>query len=193
MSKYFIDRPVFAWVIAIVIMLAGGLSILRLPIEQYPSIAPPSIRVSATYPGASAQTVEDTVTQVIEQQMNGLDHLRYISSNSDSSGTAQITLTFKPEPIPTSPRCRCRTSCSSPCRVCRRKCSSRASRFPSRQQHLPDGPGLRLRGRHHDPERHRRLRSQQRAGPDQPCDRRRRPSPCSVPSTPCASGWTRTS
>src|SRR3954464_1536620 len=100
MSKYFIDRPVFAWVIAIVIMLAGGLSILRLPIEQYPSIAPPSIRVSATYPGASAQTVEGTVTQIIEQQMNGLDHLRYISSNSDSSGTAQITLTFNPEADP---------------------------------------------------------------------------------------------
>ena len=100
MSKYFIDRPVFAWVIAIVIMLAGGLSILGLPIEQYPSIAPPSIRVSATYPGASAQTVEGTVTQVIEQQMNGLDHLRYISSNSDSSGTAQITLTFNPEADP---------------------------------------------------------------------------------------------
>ncbi|EWY37354.1 multidrug transporter [Skermanella stibiiresistens SB22] len=100
MSKYFIDRPVFAWVIAIVIMLAGGLSILGLPIEQYPSIAPPSVRINATYPGASAQTVEGTVTQVIEQQMNGLDHLRYISSNSDSSGTAQITLTFNPEADP---------------------------------------------------------------------------------------------
>ncbi|QQP88904.1 efflux RND transporter permease subunit [Skermanella sp. TT6] len=100
MSKYFIDRPVFAWVIAIVIMLAGGLSILGLPIEQYPSIAPPSIRINATYPGASAQTLEGTVTQVIEQQMNGLDHLRYISSNSDSSGTAQITLTFNPEADP---------------------------------------------------------------------------------------------
>ena len=100
MSKYFIDRPVFAWVIAIVIMLAGGLSIIGLPIEQYPSIAPPSVRINATYPGASAQTVEGTVTQVIEQQMNGLDHLRYISSNSDSSGTAQITLTFNPEADP---------------------------------------------------------------------------------------------
>ena len=94
MAKFFIDRPVFAWVIALVIMLAGGLSILQLPIEQYPSIAPPSVQISATYPGASAKTVENTVTQVIEQQMNGLDNLRYMSSTSDSSGNAEVTLTF---------------------------------------------------------------------------------------------------
>lgn len=97
MPRFFIDRPVFAWVIAIVIMLAGSLSILQLPIEQYPSIAPPSVKVTATYPGASAQTVESAVTQVIEQQMNGIDHLRYMSSNSSSSGSATITLTFEPE------------------------------------------------------------------------------------------------
>jgi len=97
MPRFFIDRPVFAWVIAIVIMLAGALSILQLPIEQYPSIAPPSVKVTASYPGASAQTVESAVTQVIEQQMNGIDHLRYMSSNSDSSGSATITLTFEPE------------------------------------------------------------------------------------------------
>ncbi|WP_085581093.1 efflux RND transporter permease subunit [Thalassospira mesophila] len=100
MAKFFIDRPVFAWVIALVIMLAGGLSILQLPIEQYPSIAPPSVKVSASYPGASAQTVENTVTQVIEQQMNGLDNLRYMSSTSDSTGSAQITLTFNSEADP---------------------------------------------------------------------------------------------
>ncbi|MEQ5775024.1 efflux RND transporter permease subunit [Thalassospira sp. NFXS8] len=100
MAKFFIDRPVFAWVIALVIMLAGGLSILQLPIEQYPSIAPPSVKISATYPGASAQTVENTVTQVIEQQMNGLDNLRYMSSTSDSTGRAQITLTFNSEADP---------------------------------------------------------------------------------------------
>jgi multidrug efflux pump len=100
MARFFIDRPVFAWVIAIIMMLAGGLSILQLPIEQYPEIAPPSVRITATYPGASAQTLENTVTQVIEQQMNGLDHLRYISSNSDSTGMAQITLTFDPEADP---------------------------------------------------------------------------------------------
>ncbi|WP_207482167.1 efflux RND transporter permease subunit [Arenibaculum pallidiluteum] len=100
MARFFIDRPVFAWVIALGIMLAGLLSILSLPVEQYPSLAPPSIRISATYPGASAQTLESTVTQVIEQQLNGLDHLRYMSSNSDGSGNAQITLTFDPKADP---------------------------------------------------------------------------------------------
>lgn len=73
MANYFIDRPVFAWVLAIIMMLAGGLAIMNLPVAQYPQIAPPTITVSATYPGADAQTVEDSVTQVIEQNMNGLD------------------------------------------------------------------------------------------------------------------------
>jgi len=94
MAKFFIDRPIFAWVIAIIIMLAGLLSILKLPIEQYPAIAPPTIRVTATYPGADATTLQDSVTQIVEQNMNGIDHLLYMSSSSDSSGTATITLTF---------------------------------------------------------------------------------------------------
>ncbi|MGN6231011.1 MAG: efflux RND transporter permease subunit, partial [Trinickia sp.] len=94
MAKFFIDRPIFAWVIAIILMLAGIASIFNLPIAQYPTIAPPSIQISASYPGASAKTVENTVTQVIEQQMSGLDHLLYLSSTSDDSGTATITLTF---------------------------------------------------------------------------------------------------
>jgi multidrug efflux pump len=94
MAKFFIDRPIFAWVIAIILMLAGVASIFTLPIAQYPTIAPPAIQISATYPGASAKTVENTVTQVIEQQMSGLDHLLYLSSTSDDSGTATITLTF---------------------------------------------------------------------------------------------------
>jgi multidrug efflux pump len=94
MAKFFIDRPIFAWVIAIILMLAGIASIFTLPIAQYPTIAPPAIQISATYPGASATTVENTVTQVIEQQMSGLDHLLYLSSTSDDSGTATITLTF---------------------------------------------------------------------------------------------------
>ena len=94
MARFFIDRPIFAWVIAILIMLGGTLSILTLPIAQYPSIAPPQISITATYPGASAKAVEDTVTQVIEQQMTGLDGLRYMSSTSESTGTATITLTF---------------------------------------------------------------------------------------------------
>ncbi|WNN49458.1 multidrug efflux RND transporter permease subunit AcrB [Siccibacter colletis] len=95
MPNFFIDRPIFAWVLAIIIMLAGGLSILNLPIAQYPSIAPPAVTISATYPGADAKTVQDTVTQVIEQNMNGIDGLMYFSSNSDSTGTVQITLTFE--------------------------------------------------------------------------------------------------
>src|SRR5882724_6958936 len=94
MSKFFINRPIFAWVIAIVLMVAGALAIRSLPIAQYPAIAPPSIAIDVTYPGASAKTLEDTVTQVIEQKMNGIDHLRYLSSTSDSAGKATITLTF---------------------------------------------------------------------------------------------------
>ncbi|AIO74926.1 efflux RND transporter permease BpeB [Burkholderia multivorans] len=96
MAKFFIDRPIFAWVIAIILMLAGVAAIFTLPIAQYPTIAPPSIQISANYPGASAKTVEDTVTQVIEQQMSGLDNFLYMSSTSDDSGTATITLTFAP-------------------------------------------------------------------------------------------------
>jgi multidrug efflux pump len=94
MSRFFIERPIFAWVIAIVIMLGGALAIFKLPIAQYPSIAPPSISISGSYPGASAKTVEDAVTQVIEQKMKGIDGLRYMSSTSDSTGGVSITLTF---------------------------------------------------------------------------------------------------
>ena len=94
MARFFIDRPIFAWVIAIVIMLAGALSISTLPVSQYPTIAPPAIVINASYPGASAKTLEDSVTQIIEQKMTGLDGLLYMSSASDSSGRASVTLTF---------------------------------------------------------------------------------------------------
>ena len=94
MSNFFINRPIFAWVIAIVLMLAGGLSILKLPVNQYPNIAAPAIIVTVTYPGASAQTVQDTVVQVIEQQLNNLDGLRYITSESNSDGSLSIIVTF---------------------------------------------------------------------------------------------------
>ncbi len=94
MSRFFIDRPIFAWVIAIVITLSGLLSITTLPVEQYPDIAPPSVSIRATYTGASAQTTENSVTQVIEQNMTGLDNLLYMNSSSTSSGSAQVTLTF---------------------------------------------------------------------------------------------------
>src|SRR3981189_2688594 len=94
MSRFFIDRPIFAWVIAIIITLAGFLAIRKLPVAQYPSIAPPSIAITVTYPGASAETVQDTVVQVIEQQMSGIDHLLYFSSESDKDGSMTITLDF---------------------------------------------------------------------------------------------------
>src|SRR5699024_1330093 len=94
MANFFIERPIFAWVIAIIIMLAGVLSIPVLPVEQYPQVAPPEVSIRATYRGASAQTVEDSVTQVIEQQMNGLDNLLYMTSKSDSSGSASTVLTY---------------------------------------------------------------------------------------------------
>ena len=95
MARFFIDRPIFAWVIAIVIMLAGALSIGTLPLEQYPDIAPTKVSINATYTGASAKTIEDSVTQVIEQKMKGLDRLVSMSSSSTSSGTARIELTFE--------------------------------------------------------------------------------------------------
>ena len=100
MSNFFIQRPIFAWVLAIVIMLTGVFSIVTLPISQYPTIAPPAITISASYPGASAKTIEDSVTQVIEQSMTGIDNLLYMSSTSDSSGRASITLTFNADTDP---------------------------------------------------------------------------------------------
>ncbi|PSJ43871.1 hydrophobe/amphiphile efflux-1 family RND transporter [Zobellella taiwanensis] len=95
MARFFIDRPIFAWVIAIIIMLAGALSISQLPISQYPTIAPPAVTINATYPGASAKVVEDSVTQIIEQNMKGLDGLLYMSATSQASGRASLTLTFE--------------------------------------------------------------------------------------------------
>ena len=94
LSQFFISRPIFAWVIAIMLMLSGIISIFTLPVSQYPPIALPEISVDVFYPGASAKTIEDTVTQVIEQKMIGVDHLCYISSTSDSAGFATVTLTF---------------------------------------------------------------------------------------------------
>ena len=95
MSRFFIDRPIFAWVLAILVMLIGVISVVNLPIEQYPRIAPPTVSVSATYPGANAQTVENSVVQIIEQRMKGLDGLMYMSSSSSSNGGASVTLTFE--------------------------------------------------------------------------------------------------
>lgn len=95
MSRFFIDRPIFAWVLALVMMLAGCLSILKMPVSQYPDIAPPAIMIEVAYPGASAQTVQDTVVQVIEQQLSGLDGYRYMASQSNADGSMQIIVTFE--------------------------------------------------------------------------------------------------
>lgn len=96
MSNFFIDRPIFSWVLAIIVMLAGLLSIFKMPIEQYPNIAPPTISISTSLPGASAQVLENSVTQVIEQSLSGIDNLRYFSSSSDSDGNVNIAITFEP-------------------------------------------------------------------------------------------------
>ncbi|MGH7211766.1 MAG: efflux RND transporter permease subunit, partial [Acetobacteraceae bacterium] len=93
-SRFFIDRPIFAWTIALIIMMGGALAITRLPVEQYPNIAPPAVTISAHYPGADAQTVQDAVTQIIEQNITALDGLLYMSSTSTNSGAVAITLTF---------------------------------------------------------------------------------------------------
>ncbi|STB73289.1 acriflavin resistance protein B [Citrobacter koseri] len=94
MAAFFIDRPVLAWVIALMVMLAGGISLVSLPVAQYPTVAPPAILVTASYPGADAATVQDTVTRVMEQNMNGLDGMLYMSATSDATGNATLTVTF---------------------------------------------------------------------------------------------------
>src|SRR5574340_227719 len=96
LSRFFLERPVFAWVIAIILMVAGCLAIYNLPVSQYPPIAPPSIAITSFYPGASAETVENSVTQIIEQKMTGFDRMLYLSASSDSSGASRIELTFAP-------------------------------------------------------------------------------------------------
>src|SRR5271157_1704565 len=100
LSRFFLQRPVFAWVIAIILMVAGALAIYKLPISQYPPIAPPSIAIAAFYPGASAETVENSVTQIVEQKMTGFDKMLYLSATSDSSGSSRIELTFAPSTDP---------------------------------------------------------------------------------------------
>ena len=96
MASFFIDRPIFAWVIALFILVMGGVAITQLPVSQYPPVAPPSIVVSAAYPGASAQTLEDAVLSVIEREMNGAPGLIYVESVAQADGTGNITLSFEP-------------------------------------------------------------------------------------------------
>lgn len=128
MSKFFINRPIFAWVLAIIVMISGGIAILVLPVEQYPDVAPTAVQIRVSYPGADATTLQNSVTQVIEQNMTGLDGLMYMSSTSDSSGTLQLTLSFKTASIRISHRFRFRISSRSPPPFCHRKCSNRGLR-----------------------------------------------------------------
>lgn len=130
MARFFIDRPVFAWVIAITMMLAGVLAILTLPVAQYPNIAAPQISIAVTYPGASARTVQDTVVQVIEQRMNGIDGLQYMASSSSSDGSVEVTLTFAQGTNPDIAQVQVQNKLQLATPCCRRKCSSRASASP---------------------------------------------------------------
>jgi multidrug efflux pump len=100
MPQFFINRPIFAWVIAILVMIAGVMSLTKIPLEQYPNIAPPSVSIQTQLPGASAETLESSVTQVIEQSLTGIDNLRYFTSSSDSDGNVNITITFEPKTDP---------------------------------------------------------------------------------------------
>ena len=132
MARFFIDHPIFAWVIAIVLMLAGVLAIRTLPIAQFPAIAPPSVAINALYPGADAQTLEDTTTQIIEQQMKGIDNLRYFSSTSDSAGNLAITLTFEQGTDPDIAQVQVQNKLAQATPLLRRKCNNRASASPGR-------------------------------------------------------------
>ncbi len=133
LSRFFIDRPIFAWVIAIFIALAGVLAIVRLPVEQYPSIAPPQVVIQTTYPGASAETAQNSVTQVIEQQLTGIDNLMYFSSTTGSTGSGPD---HRHVPRRHQPRHRAgagaEQGAAGQSRGCRRKCCSRASSCRSR-------------------------------------------------------------
>jgi len=125
-SKFFIDRPVFAAVISIVIVLAGLVCLRILPIAQYPAIVPPEVTVTASYPGASAQTIAETVAAPLEQQINGVENMLYMRSTSTGSGTLTISVTFAIGTNPDQNTINVSNRCSAPRRCCHRKCSGRA-------------------------------------------------------------------
>ncbi len=193
MARFFIDRPIFAWVIAIVIMLAGGLSILQLPIAQYPTIAPPTVTINATYPGASAKVVEDSVTQVIEQKMTGLDDLLYMSSTSESNGSAAITLTFESgtDADIAQVQVQNKLQLATPLlpQIVQQQgiqVSKASPGFLMVIGFVSDDGSL-------DADRHRRLHRRQPVRPDQPRRRRRQRAGVRRAATRCASGSTRPS
>ena len=173
MAKFFIDRPIFAIVIALLIMLAGGLSILTLPIEQYPTIAPPSIQITTTYPGASATTVENTVVQVIEQQMSGLDHLLYMSSTSDDFGQAITTLTFAPGTNPDIAQVQVQNKLQLATPQLPIAVQQSGIRVTKSSSLVSAGGGIRVDRQQHVALRHRELCRLAHPGPGQPRQRRR--------------------
>ena len=193
MAQFFIDRPIFAWVIALFILVMGGVAIKQLPIAQYPTVAPPSIIVTAVYPGASAQTLEDSVISVIEQEMNGSPGLIYLESTSQSNGTGSITLTFE-SGTDAEPRAGRRAEPPLARRAAPARGGDAAGRarrqgaleLPALHDPVVRQPGLR-------PDRARRLRLAHRAARDPahcPASARRS---CSAPSGRCGSGSIRPS
>ena len=126
MSQLFINRPIFAWVLAIISMLAGIGAITQLPVEQYPDVAPPQVNVRATYPGASAETVENSVTQILEQQLTGIDGLLYFSSTSSSRGTVNISAVFAKGTDPDTAQVQVQNQVQQAVSACPSRCSSRA-------------------------------------------------------------------
>ena len=193
MSKFFLDRPVFAWVIAIAMMLGGGLAIYNLPISQYPPIAPPSIAIRASYPGASAQTVEDSVVQIIETKMTGLDRMLYMHSTADSSGSAAVELTFAPgtDPDLAWAKVQNKLQLAMPALPGRGAGPGRHGQQVDPQ--LPDHRRPHHRGRQHDQDRPQRLRRVADPVPARPRAGGRRGRDLRHAATRCGSGSTRTS
>ena len=188
LSRFFIDRPIFAWVVALIIMLTGGLAITRLPVARYPNIAPPTIAIAASYPGASAKTVEDSVTQIIEQNMTVLDGLLYMASSSDNAGNVSITLTFASGTNPDIAQVQVQNKLRKRCRCCRRLCNNRASRKPRTPAISCWSSGFASDGWKHERRRYRRLAGHERGRPHRPRAGRGRDPAFRLASTPCASG-----
>ena len=194
MARFFIDRPIFAWVIAIIIMLAGALSITQLPISRYPTIAPPTVTINAIYPGASAQAVENSVTQVIEQSMTGLDGLLYMSSTSDSNGRVDDHADLRERHRPGH-----RAGAGAEQAAARHRAAAADRAAAGRHASPRPSAGflqvrrLRVRRRQHGPRRHLRLRRRRTSSIRSAACPASAACRCSAASTRCASGSTRTS